>query len=39
MGKKKKKKKQKVSTESKINLITAIISLIANLIALYIAIR
>lgn len=40
MGKKnKKKKKNKVSIESKLNLITAIISLIANLVALYITIK
>lgn len=39
MGKKKKKKKNKVSPESKLNLITAIISLIANLITLYVVTR
>lgn len=37
--KNKKKKKNKVSSESKLNFITAIISLIANLIALYITIK
>lgn len=37
--KNKKKKKNKLSTESKLNLVTAIISLIANLIALYISFK